>query len=131
MDKDSIEWKDYEMSVNLHRSYLDFAVKMNLFYYAITGAILSFHFSKDSNSISIFALLLPILLSFSLGGFYLYAAKLAYNLRGNIRLRAKALGIDFYPEGIVLVVVCSIFGLTSLVVGFGLLFYFCCSNLAS
>ncbi|WP_415905648.1 hypothetical protein ACMXYW_06565 [Neptuniibacter sp. QD48_55] len=34
------------MSVELHKSYLDFAIKRNLFHYAITGAILLFHLFK-------------------------------------------------------------------------------------
>lgn len=124
MNIDTIMWKDFEMSVNLHRSYLDFAVKINLFYYAVTGAILSYHFSKEADSISVFALLLPILMSFSLGSFFIYAAILAWNLRLNIKDRAESLGLKVYPEGIILVIICAIFGLTSLMVGAALLGYF-------
>jgi len=110
MDINSIEWKDYEMSVELHKSYLDFAVKINFFYYAITGAILSFHFTKDSPEISIIGLFLPMTLSLALGGFFLYSSKLAMNLRRNIRERAEIVGLHVYPNGIVLVIVCTIFG---------------------
>ena len=126
MDINSIEWKDFEQSVKLHKSYLDFAIKLNLFHYAITGAILSFHFTKDIPSVSVFALILPIVLSLSLGGFFLYGAKLAINLRYNIKLRAEKLGLHVYPEGIVLVIICAIFGVTMVGVGLSLATYLIC-----
>src|SRR5210317_945781 len=101
MDEKSIIWKDFEMSVDLHKWYLDFAVKINLFYYAITGAILSFHFSKASPTVSVFSLLIPTVLSLALGCFFLYCSMLAANLRANINLGATKLGMHVYPEGIV------------------------------
>lgn len=123
MVEESIKWKDFEMSVELHKFYVDFVVKLNLFYYAVTGAILSFHFSKGSPDVSILALLLPILLSLALGGFFLYSARLGMHLRSNIKNRASELELKVYPEGIVLVSLCSIFGATSLIVGFTLVGY--------
>lgn len=125
MPTNTIEWKDFELSIELHKSYLDFAIKLNLFYYAITGAILSFHFSKESPSVSALALLLPIAFSLALGGFFLYGAKLALNLRANIKLRAHQLGLRVYPEGIVLVLVCAIFGTIMIGVGLVLIGYLC------
>jgi len=126
MTDNSIAWKDFELSVDLHKFYVDFVVKLNLFYYAITGGILSFHFSKDSPSVSVLSLILPIILSISLAGFYLYCAKLAMNLRANIKLRAEKLELHVYPEGIVLVMLCAIFGVVSLGVGLSLLGYLVC-----
>jgi len=126
MTDNSIAWKDFELSVDLHKFYVDFVVKLNLFYYAVTGGILSFHFSKDSPSVSFLSLVLPIVLSISLAGFYLYSAKLAMTLRANIKLRAETLKLHVYPEGIVLVILCTIFGFVSLAVGLSLLGYLVC-----
>jgi len=126
MDSNSVEWKDFELSVELHKSYLDFIIKLNLFHYAITGAILSFHFSKESPEDSVFALILPIVLSILLGSFFLYCSKLAMNLRYNIKFRAEKLGLHVFPEGIVLVILCVIFGITMLGVGFTLIGYLIC-----
>lgn len=126
MEDNSLQWKDFEMSVELHKFYVDFIVKLNLFYYAITGAILSFHFSKDSPEVSVIALLLPIALSLCLGGFFLYSARLAFNLRSNIKQRAELLKLHVYPEGIVLVLLCLIFGAISLMVGTTLIGYLLC-----
>ncbi|SHO54516.1 hypothetical protein [Vibrio quintilis] len=127
MNSDSTKWKDYELSVGLYKFYLAGVVKLNFFYYAITGAILSFHFSEDSPSISVFALLLPILLSIFLGLFFLYAVKLAQGLRRNIKERASKLGLDVFPECMVLVLICAIFGVSALGVGLSLLGYYCCA----
>lgn len=117
MDVNSIEWKDYEMSVDLHKSYLELAIRLNLFHYAITGAILSFHFAKESPTVSIVGIFLPMILSFSLGFFFLFGAKLAINLRKHIIDRATILGLHVYPDGIVLAIVCVIFGAVMLAVG--------------
>ena len=129
MTQDEINWKDFEMSVNLHKNYLDLVVKLNLFYYAITGAILSFHFTNEIQSVSVIALILPILMSLLLGFFLIYASKLAWNLRGNIKKRAKKLNLQVYPEGIVLVIVCIIFGVIMLTVGLGLLYSLACGKI--
>ena len=126
MSHTSVEWQDFQMSVELHKFYVDFVVKISIFYYAVTGAILSFHFTKDSPSVSVLALLLPIILSLSLGGFFIYSARLAMNLRLNIMLRAKELNLHVYPEGIVLVILCSIFGVSSIIVGVTLIGYLVC-----
>lgn len=123
MNTDSIEWKDFELSVDLHKHYLEFAVKLNLFHYAITGAILSFHFSNESPNISFIGLILPTALSLALGGFFLYCSRLAMNLRANIKQHAKNFGLRVYPEGIVLVILCWIFGIIMFSVGLVLSLY--------
>ena len=127
MEQKEIDWKDYEISIELHKSYLDFALKLNLFYYAITGAILSFHFSKESPTVSLIGLLLPTMLSILLGLFFLYGAKLAWTLRSNIIMRAEKLNLMVYPEGIILVIICGIFGVTMLATGVALLSYLICN----
>lgn len=50
MDALEIKWNDFKLNVELHKSYLDLALKINLFYYAITGAILSFYFTSRACS---------------------------------------------------------------------------------
>lgn len=129
MSEKSIEWKDFELSVDLHKSYIDFVVKLNLFYYAITGALLSFHFAKESPSVSVLGLLLPIAFSLSLGGLFVYGGKLAGNLRANIKARADQLGLQVYPEGIILVLLCYIFGTIMFGVGVALIGYLCSKSL--
>ena len=111
------------MNVELHRSYLDLAIKLNMFYYAITGAILSFHFANTDLPMGKYALVLPVLLSIGLTIFFLWSAKLAHNLRIHIRSTAEELGLKAYPEGIVLVLLCLIFGSILAVVSVALILY--------
>ena len=123
MDKTEIIWNDFKMSVDLHRSYLDLTIKLNMFYYAITGAILSFHFTNGAVEVSKYALYLPLLLSIGLAIFFLWSARLANNLRIAIKKGAKALELEFYPEGIVLVMLCLIFGIVLALVSIALVWY--------
>lgn len=121
-----LRWEDYKMNVELHRSYLDLAIKLNMFYYGITGALLSFHFTNPGTALSKYALVLPILLSIGLSIFFFIAAFLAHNLRVHIRNTAKDLGLLMYPEGIVLVMLCLIFGVVLAIVSVSLLYYLAC-----
>ena len=102
MDQSELKWNDFKLNVDLHRSYLDLAIKLNMFYYAITGAILSFHFANSQLSTAKFALILPVVLSVGLTVFFFWGAKLANNLRSHIKTTAEELGLKAYPEGIVL-----------------------------
>ncbi len=124
MNENSINWKELEMNVDLYKSYLDLVIKLNLFHYAVTGAILSFHFSKESPTVSIFGLfLLPIGLSLILGFFLIYWAATARNIRDAIKNGAEKLDLEVYPDGNVLVQLCSIFGIVMILVALGLISY--------
>jgi hypothetical protein len=41
-------WKQYEVHVDLYKHYLKLSVEVNVFYYAITGALLSYFFAHQS-----------------------------------------------------------------------------------
>jgi hypothetical protein len=128
MDKTELSWNDYKLSVDLHHSYLELAIKLNLFYYAITGAILSFYFTHPQTPYAKFALGLPILLSIGLSILFFWSAKLASNLRNHIRNTASSLGLTGYPEGIVLVIVCAVFGTVLSIVSIALLLFLACAR---
>ena len=36
-------WRQYSLHVDLYKFYLDLAIKINVFYYAVTGAILAYY----------------------------------------------------------------------------------------
>lgn len=124
MDATELKWNDFKQNVELHRSYLELAIKLNMFYYAITGAILSFYFTNSDIPMAKYALGLPILLSIALSILFLWSAVLANNLRSHIRTTAGELGLKAYPEGIVLVLICSIFGGVLAVVSVALVWFF-------
>ena len=123
MDPSEIKWNDFKMNVDLHRSYLDLAINLNMFYYAITGAIVSFHFANSASPTAKLALILPVILSIGLTVFFFWSAKLAHNLRFHIKSTAEELGLKCYPEGIVLVLLCIIFGTVLGVVSVALIWY--------
>lgn len=127
MNETDIKWNDFKMNVDLHRSYLDLAIKLNMFYYAITGAILSFYFTNTDIETAKYALYLPVLLSIGLSAFFLWAAKSAWILRLHIRTTAEELGLKAYPEGLVLVLLCIIFGIVLGVVSLSLIWYLACN----
>ena len=72
-DKDLL-WKQYELHVDLYKHYLELILKFNVFYYAATGAILSFYFSKTDVSVIKFSLLFPVMMSTAFGIVFLYGA---------------------------------------------------------
>lgn len=126
MDNIELRWNDYKMTVELHRSYIDLSIKLNMFYYAITGAIISFHFTNSAIEVAKYALYLPLLLSIGLAVFFIWSTRLAHNLRIGLKRRANELGLDVYPEGIVLVMLCAIFGTILALVSLALTWYLIC-----
>jgi len=126
MDDRELDWNNYNMGVNLYRSYLDLVIKINLFYYAITGAIVSYYFAHSNNGLVKYSLLLPILMSILFAAFFIYSAVLANNMRNDIRKSAKALGFDVCLEARVLVVFLYLFALLFISVFISLGFVFLC-----
>ena len=124
MDATDIKWNDYKQAVELHKAYLELAIKLNMFNYAITGAILSFYFTHTQVPMAKYALGLPILLSAALAVLFLWSALMAQRLRLHIRNTAAELGLATSPEGVVLVMICVIFGVMLTLVFLALLWFF-------
>lgn len=128
MDQTDIIWHDYKQSIELHKSYLELAIKLNMFYYAITGAILSFYFTNTEIQMAKYALGLPVVLSAALAFLFFRSVPLAKNLRAHIKSTSEQLRLPFYPEGIVLVVICQIFGTVLALISIALIFFFFCGS---
>lgn len=126
MNETDIKWNDFKMNVELHRSYIEVAIKLNMFYYAITGAILSFYFTNSDIPDAKYALILPLLFSAGLTIFFFWAAKTALVMRDHIRTTAEELQLKAYPEGLVLVFLCTIFSLVLAFVTVALCWYLLC-----
>jgi hypothetical protein len=110
MEAIDLRWNEFKRAVEMHHAYLELAIKLNLFYYAITGAILSFYFTHTEIGMAKYALGVPILLSAALAVFFVCAAFLAQGLRLHIKRVAAELALGAAPEGVVLVMMCAIFG---------------------
>lgn len=83
MDKD-ILWKQFSLYVDLYKFYMDLTIKVNLFYYGITGAILSFYFAHPSTPLIKYSLYLPILMSLMFSAVFFYGAHLMPILRRDL-----------------------------------------------
>jgi hypothetical protein len=57
-------WKEFELHVDLVKHYLDLIIKFNVFYYAVTGALLSYYFlNSENNKLVRWSLIFPIMMS--------------------------------------------------------------------
>ncbi len=64
MDERQLLWNRYSLHIEMYQKYLDTVLKLNLFYYGITGAIISFYFSNNANGLTTeLALLLPLMIT--------------------------------------------------------------------
>lgn len=99
MDNRELLWKRYELSVLNYTKYLDFVIRLNLFYYGITGAIVSFYFSKNANNELIeYSLMLPIIFSFGLFLLSVFGSKALVVAKEEIDWLVKKLGLNYYVK---------------------------------
>ncbi|MFL6212083.1 MAG: hypothetical protein ACJ74W_24770 [Pyrinomonadaceae bacterium] len=77
-------WKQYELHTDLYKHYLELILKFNAFYYAVTGAIISFYFTKSDIPLIKYALLFPILMSVVFGVLFGFAVLLNHITRLDI-----------------------------------------------
>jgi hypothetical protein len=118
-------WQHYEMLINLYKHYLDITLKFNAFYYAITGAILSYYFAQANNPMMRWSLLFPIFMSLAFALFFFYAASLHANARQEVIRVAQLLGLQAWPDVGVLNKLLVMFAVLCLLVAvvIGYLFY--------
>jgi len=123
-DKD-ILWKQYELQVELYKKYLELVLKFNIFYYAATGALISYYFSKSDVALMKYALLSPVLMSFGFAALFFYGAWAQAVSREEIFTLRDALGLESAPETRVLQVLLCISAVLMVVVGIVIFAFFC------
>lgn len=96
-DKDLL-WKQYQLHVDLYKHYLELVLKFNVFYYAATGAILSFFFSKTGVGLIKYSLLFPIMMSVAFGILFIYGAFTLRITRQDVFDIRDKLGLETAPE---------------------------------
>ncbi|MEM6190477.1 hypothetical protein [Shewanella scandinavica] len=119
MDKFEILWKQYETHINLYKFYLEIIIKVNIFHFAISGAIFSFYFANRAMSGMVWSLALPALISISLAllfTFGIYANRVSRMDLFDLR---DQLGLKVAPELLVLSVLLGIFAVANLLVFIG------------
>src|SRR4051812_44419838 len=97
-------WKQYALHVDLYKFYLALVVKVNVYYYAVTGAILTYYFQNPTNTLSRYALLLPIAFSLAISAIFFYGAQLLGVVRQELFAIRDELELRTAPDVRVLVV---------------------------
>jgi len=122
-DRDFL-WKQLEMHVALYRHYLELVLKFNAFYYAATGALLSFYLTRPDRHLLKYALIFLLLMSVVLAGFFTYAGMRQRFSRKVVVELTRQMGMTNWPEVNVLTVLLFVSaGLLVLVsIGLGVLF---------
>jgi hypothetical protein len=88
-----ILWRDYALTADLYKFYLEIAIKVTAFYFAVTGTLLSFVLTRPEIGYGKWALLLPVLLSLCLATVFAFSLPLAKMMRDDSYTLAAKLGI--------------------------------------
>lgn len=120
MNQEELLWNEYKQQVDLYKFYLELTIKTNTFYYAITGAILSFYFASSGKPNMQYSLLLPLLMSILLAILFFYGAYANKISRQNVINIVSALNLQAFPELNILSYFLNIFGAVMVVVALSL-----------
>src|SRR5438034_10853152 len=91
-------WRQYALLVDLYKHYLELVLKFNVFFYAVTGAIVSFYLSRPSTGLLRHSLLFPCLMNLLFACFFVYGSLLVKVSRDDLFTIVRALGFHSGPE---------------------------------
>lgn len=91
-------WKQYDLQVGLYKAYLELLLKFNAFYYAATGALVSYYFSKPGVPWMRYSLWFPVLMSIGFAGLFIYGASQTHVVRYELFHIRDTLGLETAPE---------------------------------
>ena len=110
----------YEIYIDLYKHHTELLLKFMAYYYAVTGAILSYYLSRPAKVIA-FSLLLPLFLSTIYGFGFFYAARIVESQRDDLREIQVELGMRGRESGL-LIAVLRTFGWLLILTAVGLVF---------
>lgn len=124
--KEDLLWEKYKHEVEIHRGYLDLAIKLNAFNYAISGAIISFYFLHiKEEPLLKYSLLLPFIMSAGLSLFFFTSALSSTYSQNEIKSLAEALNFKgFSVVASVLGFLLLMFAITLVIVSAGIVVLF-------
>lgn len=105
MEKEEFDklWCQYEHNTELYKFYFDLFIKINLFYYGITGGIITFYFTHRTIEVVKYSLLLPILVSLAFAILFWIGASMIKIIGHDIRRLSNDLVLYTYPDTSMLV----------------------------
>ena len=106
-------WKEYDYHIGLYKYYLTTGLNANIFFFAITGAILAFIYKDQQSPRTGFspALLLPLLINISLGVVFIYGWSLWKQITWTVKVIKRQLEIKRAPDIQILSVLLLAFGI--------------------
>lgn len=120
MDLPELLWRQYQQNVDLYKFYMDLTIKFNVFFYAVTGAILSFALAQhNGNDLIRFSLLLPLAMCACFSGFFIYGGVLMRVLRRETFAIRDSLKLQAAPDVGVLSVLLYLFAFVYLLIAIG------------
>jgi hypothetical protein len=123
-----ILWRQYQQHIDTYKFYLDIVVKLMGFYFAISGAIISFYASNSGAENIKLALFLPLIMGAGLLIFFSIGAVLSLVTRSDVFEIRDSLGLQVAPETGVLTLLLAIFSVVLFVCVGGLGYVLWCSN---
>jgi len=97
MDTDELKWNFFELHVKLYEKYLDLVVKINAYYFALTGAMTSYCLAHSSEPNIKLAMLLPIVMGVSVICVWGLAIPRVNNLRKRLESISAEIELDSIP----------------------------------
>jgi len=99
-------WRQYQLQVDLYKHYMELTLKFNIFYYALTGGILSFYFSRADVTVLKYSLVFPIVMSLGYAAIGFYIIPLVERFRMlTVKMTDElglASGVEFRVLGIII-----------------------------
>ncbi len=123
-DPSDLLWKQYEVFVDLFKFYLDTALKCNIWYYTLTGAILTYYFKNENENTHLkYSLILPVILGIGLGVIFLLGSVQAVDLKRKLTYIREELHLPGAPHTDVLINFVRFAGLLLILVALFITFF--------
>jgi len=112
-------WKEYELHINLYRYYLDIGLKVTVFFFLVTGAILGFYLQHPGWMMRL-SLVFPFLMCLAFVGISFHGAILWSRITYIIKDIRKELGVKKSPDINLLTILLVVYGVVFLIIGIGI-----------
>jgi hypothetical protein len=128
-----IHWRDYLLNADLYKFYMDMTLKVNIAFYGITGAIVSFCVTYSQAPLAPlalqapgarWALLLPAAMGLCLAFIFAYSSYAVVIMRNDMRELCEKLRLDSYHDFTPLIFALVAFALLQVVCFVGLFWLF-------
>jgi len=118
-------WDQYKIFIDNYRFNVEAAIKLNIFHYAITGAILSFYFTHPDIGLAKWSLFLPFTFSIGLTYLFLSSLKNIEITRAELASIAQFFKLHSIPEVRVLSKLLIVFSVLHIITALAIIVAFC------